>query len=140
MISLQLMTAYRAELERGYSSLARGEPAAAFQCFERAHILGQRSTRLHVRAHVAMLKVGWLRRDRREIAGQLSRIVAAALFSRIWVPDGNTGGANVSALKRMPIPEDLKSFLARAAGERARREHRAVPGIGQDCRAGRRRR
>lgn len=31
MISLQLMTAYRAELERGYSSLARGEPAAAFQ-------------------------------------------------------------------------------------------------------------
>ena len=57
-------------------------------------------------------KVGWLRRDRREgIAGQLSRIVAAALFSRIWVPDGNTGGANVSALKRMPIPEDLKSFL-----------------------------
>jgi hypothetical protein len=34
------------------------------------------------------------------------------------VPDGNTGGANVSALKRMPIPEDLKSFLARATGER----------------------
>ena len=60
MISLQLMTAYRAELERGYSSLAHGELAAAFQCFERAHILGQRSTRLHVRAHVAMLKVGWL--------------------------------------------------------------------------------
>jgi Protein of unknown function (DUF3703) len=114
----ELMTAYSAELERGYSSLARGELAAAFQCFERAHILGQRRTRLHVRAHLAMLKVGWLRRDQREIRGQLSRIVAASLFSRIWVPDGNTGGANVSARKRMPIPEDLQSILTRAAGER----------------------
>jgi hypothetical protein len=114
----ELMTAYSAELERGYSSLARGELASAFQCFERAHVLGQRSTRLHVRAHVAMLKVGWLRRDRREIAGQLSRIIAASLLSRIWVPDGNTGGANVSALKRMPIPEELESILKRARGER----------------------
>lgn len=67
MISRQLMTACNTELERGYSSRARGEPAAAFQCFERAHILGQRSTRLHVRAHLAMLKVGWLRRDKREV-------------------------------------------------------------------------
>lgn len=116
MISPELTTAFNTELERGYSSLARGELGVAFQCFERAHILGQRSTRLHVRAHLAMLKVGWLRGDKREIAGQLSRIVAASLFSRIWVPDGNTGGANVSALKRMPIPEDLKIILTRTAG------------------------
>ena len=118
MISPELMTAYGAELERGYSSLARGELASAFHYFERAHVLGQRSTRVHVRAHLAMLKVGWLRRDRREIAGQLSRIIAASLFSRIWVPDGNTGGANVSALKRLPIPEELQKILSRARGER----------------------
>lgn len=37
MISPELMTAYKAELERGYSSLARGELAGAFQCFERTH-------------------------------------------------------------------------------------------------------
>ena len=121
MISPELMTACSAELERGYSSLARGELASAFECFERAHILGQRSTRLHVHAHLAMLKVGWLRRDRREIAGQLSRIVAASLFSRIWVPDGNTGGANVSALKRMPIPEELEKILSRAQAAPASR-------------------
>ena len=114
MIRPELLTAYSAELQRGYSNLARGELACAFHCFERAHILGQRSTRLHVRAHLAMLKVGWLRRDKREIRGQLSRIVAALLFSRVWVPDGNPGGANVSALKRMPIPEDLQSILTRA--------------------------
>lgn len=65
-----------------------------------------------------MLKVGWMRGDVREIAGQLSRVVAATLFSIIWVPDGNTGGANVSALKPMPMPEDIKRILAETDAHR----------------------
>jgi Protein of unknown function (DUF3703) len=36
---------------------------------------------------------------------------AALIFSKLWVPLGNTGGANVSALKPMPIPDDLKQVL-----------------------------
>jgi hypothetical protein len=32
MISPELMTAHSAEMEQGYSSLARGELASAFQC------------------------------------------------------------------------------------------------------------
>ncbi|MGB5104638.1 MAG: DUF3703 domain-containing protein, partial [Steroidobacteraceae bacterium] len=82
-----------------------------FRHLERAHILGQRSTRLHVRSHVGMLGVGWRRRDAREVSGQLARIVAAALFSRLWVPVGNTGGANVSAMRSMPVPADLRAIL-----------------------------
>jgi hypothetical protein len=58
-----------------------------------------------------MLGVGVARRDFREVAGQLSRMLAALLFSRIWVPVGNTGGANVSAFSRMPIPADLQAIL-----------------------------
>jgi hypothetical protein len=58
-----------------------------------------------------MLAVGWQRRDGREVFGQLTRIVAAALFSRLWVPVGNTGGANVSAVKPMPVPPDLQAIL-----------------------------
>ena len=85
------------------------EISAEYSC--RAHIVGQRSTRLHVRAHVAMLRVARRRGDRRELGGQLGRIIAAALFSRIGVPEGNTGGANVSALKRMPVPDDLKHII-----------------------------
>jgi hypothetical protein len=61
-----------------------------------------------------MLKVAWRRRDARELAGQLTRVVAAAMFSRIWVPEGNTGGANVSAVKPMPIPDDLQEILRRS--------------------------
>jgi hypothetical protein len=33
------------------------------------------------------------------------------VFSRIWVPVGNTGRANVRALKAMPVPDDLRSVL-----------------------------
>lgn len=113
MTSADLLTAYGRELDAGYACFEGGDFSEAFRHFERAHILGQRRTGLHVRAHVAMLKVAWRRRDSREIAGQLSRVVAAAVFSRIWVPEGNTGGANVSAVKPMPIPDDLQEILKR---------------------------
>lgn len=111
--SLDLLTAYRSELDAGYRSLESEDFAEAFRRFERAHILGQSRTRLHVQAHIAMFRVARVRRDRRELVGQLQRIVAAALFSRIWVPQGNTGGANVNAFRRMAVPEDLKRILDR---------------------------
>ena len=88
-----------------------GDLALAFHHLERAHILGQRRTWLHMKSHLGMLQVGWLRSDAREILGQLTRIVAAALFSRLWVPVGNTGGANVSAVQPMPVPPDLQALL-----------------------------
>ena len=104
MTTPDLLMAYRSELDAGYASMKSGDLNEAFRRFERAHILGQRSTRLHVRAHVGMLRVARRRGDKRELVGQLKRIVAAA-------PTGNTGGANVSALRKMPIPDDLKRIL-----------------------------
>ena len=50
-------------------------------------------------------------RSRQEIVGQVTRIVAALVITRIWVPVGNTGGSNVSATKPMPIPENLRGML-----------------------------
>jgi hypothetical protein len=88
-----------------------GQLDRAFAHLERAHILGQRRTVAHVSIHLDMLRIGWMRRDWREIAGQLVRIPAALLFSRIWIPVGNTGGANVSATRPMPIPDDLCAIL-----------------------------
>ena len=85
----------------------------AFSHLERAHILGQSFPREHARAHWWMLKVGWKQRDFVEIAGQLPRIAGALLFSRIWVPKGNTGGTRVSPFKSLPIPEDLQSLLTK---------------------------
>ena len=85
---------------------------AAFVLFERAHVLGQRRTRRHVAVHAWMLRVGWVRRDVREVLGQATRLVAAALFSRIWVPRGNTGGANVPALAPMALDADIAALFA----------------------------
>jgi hypothetical protein len=77
----------------------------------RAHILSQRYTGAHTYVHWLMFRAGWEAGDGREILGQLTRIVAAAIFSRIWVPAGNTGLANVSAVRPMPVPEDLQLLL-----------------------------
>jgi len=66
----------------------------------------------HVRTHVAMLACAFRRRDRREIVGQLLRLIVAGPGS--WTgryPVGNTGGADVSALRPMPVPDDLRAIL-----------------------------
>lgn len=85
----------------------------AFRHFERAHILGQRYFWPHMISHWWMFRVGLKRSDTREIAGQLVRMMAVVpgyIFG--WVPKGNTGGADVSPIKPMPIPDDLAEFLA----------------------------
>jgi hypothetical protein len=106
-----LRSAYQSEWNAAETARRAGHLDRAFFHLERAHILGQRATWPHVRTHIAMLAIGWRRRDRREVLGQTMRILAAALFSRLWVPLGNTGGANVSATKPMPIPADLQAVL-----------------------------
>lgn len=88
-----------------------GHSAAAFVWLERAHILTQRQPLLHAKSHWLMLTLGWQQRDYREVAGQLPRIVAALLFSRIWVPVGNTGRARISAFRPMPVAEELRTLL-----------------------------
>jgi hypothetical protein len=106
-----LRDAYEAELSAAHRATAERNAGRAFEHLARAHILSQRFTGRHVHVHWLMLKLGASIGDWREVRGQLSRIVAATVFSRIWVPIGNTGRANVSAMKPMPIPDDLRRFL-----------------------------
>ena|SRR5215210_8059402 len=87
----------------------------AFCHLERAHILGQVITLEHTRVHWLMLKLGWKKRDWREVFGQLFRIVGASTKTPLGIyPAGNTGGANVSPFKPMSIPEDLQEKIRRA--------------------------
>jgi Protein of unknown function (DUF3703) len=106
-----LRDAYDAELTAAGRATVEGNVERAFEHLGRAHILSQRFTWRHVHVHWLMLKLGLSVRDWPEVIGQLSRIVAAAVFSRIWVPIGNTGRANVSAMQPMPIPDDLRKLL-----------------------------
>lgn len=109
-----LKTFYRTELTAAADAERLGDFQRAFKHLERAHILSQKYTFAHASTHLRMLRLGWRVRDRREVVGQVTRAAAALLFSRIWVPVGNTGRANVSAFKPMPVAEDLATVLKKA--------------------------
>ncbi len=97
-----------AELVQARAWELRGDAARAFAHLERAHVLGQDSTVLHVYVHWLML--GWAVRNVRvgEFFGQVFRLVGAATKTVFGlVPAGNTGGADVSPFQRMPVAPDL---------------------------------
>jgi hypothetical protein len=107
-----LLEAWSQERDAARAARNRGDVPGEWGHLERAHVLSQPMARPHVRTHAMMLGAAVRRRDAHEIIGQLLRIVVAAPGS--WTgryPAGNTGGADVSALQPMPIPDDLKALL-----------------------------
>ena len=107
----QQRQAFDLEMAAAFRAEADDRLEASFRHLERAHVIGQRNVTAHTRAHLHMLRIGWLRRDVREIIGQLLRIPAALTKTLLWVPRGNTGGANVGAFRSMPIPADLRHLV-----------------------------
>ena len=120
-----LRSAWTAERTAARDARRRGDRTTEWHHLERAHILSQPMALAHVRTHVAMLAAGMRRRDRTEVLGQVLRTVVAAPGS--WTgryPVGNTGGADVSALRPMPVPGDLQSSSSYAKAEhRDRTDH-----------------
>ena len=107
-----LHAAWSAEHTVARDARAAGDATGEWAHLERAHIISQPLAIAHVRTHLAMLSYGWRRRDRHEIVGQLARVLVAGPGSLIRrYPRGNTGGANVSAVLPMPIPDDLTAVL-----------------------------
>jgi hypothetical protein len=103
--------AYDDEVRMAAQALQSGDFETCFEHLERAHVLAQRMTGRHVCIHGLMLMTGLRRRDIREVVGQVPRMVAAVLFSKLWLPRGNTGRARVSAFARMPVPEDMRDLV-----------------------------
>lgn len=102
---------YEEEVSRAREAFDDGNFEVGFVHLERAHVLAQRMTVRHTKVHWLMLVAGWRRCDWREVVGQVPRMLASILFSRVWVPRGNTGRARVSALKPMPVPNDLRHLV-----------------------------
>lgn len=103
---------YRTELAASEAARAMGDLAREWHHLERAHILGQRWPMEHNAVHWRMLKFGFRTKNTREIIGQLPRLVLGGVKSFVGtVPIGNTGGANIPALKTLPLPEDLGRLL-----------------------------
>ena len=107
-----LRAAWSAERVAARDARAAGEATVEWVHLERAHILSQPLLLAHVRTHLAMLGYGWRHRDRREVIGQLVRLVVAGPGTMMRrYPLGNTGGVNVSAVAPMVIPDDLAAVL-----------------------------
>lgn len=107
-----LAEAIAAEFGEAGRKLTAGDALHAFTHLERAHVLGQKHTRAHVRAHWAMLRYAWQYGDTRDVIGQLGRLTAATLFTWAWVPEGNTGGTNIGAFEKLPIPPELWRLIS----------------------------
>ncbi|MGQ0830246.1 MAG: DUF3703 domain-containing protein [Microthrixaceae bacterium] len=107
---------YRRERARAAEAERAGELERAWRHLERAHILSQAFAVAHVGSHVAMLRLGVRERDRREVVGQVVRIVVAGPASlRGATPTGNNGRARVPLRQSAPIPDDLASALGAAS-------------------------
>lgn len=107
-----MFAAYDKEIALAQLALTCRNYDICFAHLERAHTLAQRSTVRHCHVHWLMLIAGHRQSDYREVAGQIPRILASALFSRMWIPTGNTGRARISAFKPMPVPEDLRHLFS----------------------------
>ncbi len=108
----RIRTSVQLELDAARRAESRGEAQIAFVHLERAHVLGQAATREHVRVHARMFLWAVRHRKAGEALGQLWRIAAAALMTGIgWLPEGNTGGADISGFRPLPIPPDLQRVL-----------------------------
>jgi Protein of unknown function (DUF3703) len=105
----------RAEINLASSYRMLGNIEQEFHHLERAHVLGQGSTRHHVRVHFLMLLWGLRQLRAKEILGQITRIIGASTKTAFgWIPSGNTGGSNVSPFKSLPVSDDLKRIITQA--------------------------
>lgn len=96
-----------------YHELAKlGHLSEAWAQLERAHVIGQAFPYQHTEVHWLMLKFGMRIKSMSEIVGQVPRLLVGGVKSFVGaIPVGNTGGANVSPLKPMDIPDDIKQLL-----------------------------
>ena len=99
-------------VEQSRAAVRAGDDPAAWHRLEEAHILSQPWPTPHVGVHRRMLGLALRRGPRREIPGQVFRILVAGPGSAAGrYPVGNTGRADVSAFAPMPMPDDLRALL-----------------------------
>ncbi|WP_326830052.1 DUF3703 domain-containing protein [Streptosporangium sp. NBC_01810] len=108
-MSAAVRAAYRDEISAARTASA---PGARWRHLERAHILSQPWPWPHTRNHLAMFVLAVRQRDRREVLGQVVRIIVAAPGSVLGrYPEGNTGRAAAKLTQPMPVPPDLAALL-----------------------------
>jgi hypothetical protein len=115
LFTKHITPALNAELTLANAARAQRDSSGEFHHLENAHVLGQRSTRLHIKVHLLMMLWGRRNGSLKEVAGQLFRTIGAATKTAIGlIPDGNTGGSNVSPFKPLPLSKEHAALIAEA--------------------------
>ena len=79
---------------------------------ERAHLLSQPWAWPHTRVHLAMLRLAFTQRDRREFIGQVLRLAVAGPGSLAGkYPGGNTGRTTMGLTETATLPDDIAAIL-----------------------------
>lgn len=111
----QLKKPYSLELEKYRTEFSKGNLKNSWNHLERAHIIGQRYPYAHSFVHWKMLQFGFKIKNRKEILGQIPRLIFGGVKSFVGtVPIGNPGGANVPPLKPFPIEQELQEVFTKA--------------------------
>ena len=106
---------YHSELSNYQTEYSDGNLAKAWNHLERAHILGQKYPFTHTFVHWKMLQFGINIKSRKEVIGQIPRLIFGGIKSFVGkIPVGNPGGANVPPLKSFPIENDLQEMFTKA--------------------------
>ncbi len=109
-----LVEYYNQELNCAKSAFENKEFFKSWSHLERAHIIGQPYPIEHTAVHWKMLHFGLKIKNSKEVIGQIPRLLFGGIKSFVGkIPTGNTGGANVNALKHMEIPEDLQEIISK---------------------------
>lgn len=103
---------YRKELEIYKREMSDANLQLAWRQLERIHIIGQPWFVQHTYSHWLMLRFGIKVKNKKEILGQLPRLLLGGIKSFVGkIPTGNTGGANVPPLRVMEIPDEIKKMM-----------------------------
>lgn len=106
-----LKTEFYNQLKLGRITLGNNNFKSSIYHFENAHILGQKHIIRHMMSHYWMFFLGVKSKNSKEVVGQFARIIAALLFTLIWVPIVNTGGSNISPIKSIPIRKEMQKYF-----------------------------
>ena len=114
-IPKKLAPYYASELNNYQIQYVNGNLKKAWSHLENAHIIGQKYPYAHTFVHWKMLQFGIKIKNRKEVLGQIPRLLFGGIKSFVGkIPEGNPGGANVPPLKPFPIKKELQAIFTKA--------------------------
>ncbi|ESU27110.1 hypothetical protein FLJC2902T_22180 [Flavobacterium limnosediminis JC2902] len=107
-----LVPYFEKEIDLANMCLASDNFKDCWHHLERAHVIGQKYAYAHTYTHWKMLQFGFKIKSRKEIIGQIPRLLVGGIKSFVGhIPVGNTGGSDVSPLQPMEIPKDIQEIF-----------------------------